>query len=163
MAFICSICSDTFSNDKDLKAHKKSLHNPTITCKFHSSSDLVTLVRQDNGYFQCPACGVQKQEYMAIYNHCTRTRTTEHILQVTAYLTSVKTAPPQNLNTQAFPGLSQSSNSQSNYHLADALCRASQKVFLISVVSSITLTTFIYHIRLWNLPSHPKNPRPSMI
>lgn len=155
-------CSDTFSDDKELKAHRKSLHSLTITCKFFSCPDLVTLVRNDDGYFECPACDFQKPEYMVMYNHCTRTKTVEHQLQVTTYLTSIKVAPSQGLsNTQAFPGRSQSDDSHLSHYLADTLCRASQKVLFISVISSRTLTTFIYRIRLWNPPSH--HPTPSRI
>jgi hypothetical protein len=146
MVFSCSEqgCSGTFSNDKELKAHKKSLHSVSITCKFYSHPDLVTLVRQEDGYFKCPACGFQGQEYMVLYNHCTRTKTEVHQGQVTEYLTSIKAAPSQGLSgTQASPRHSQREDEDSSYDLAGALCKASQKVMIISVISWIrTLTTF---------------------
>jgi hypothetical protein len=145
MAFSCAHpgCSHTFSNDKELKGHRKSLHTLTIACKFYNCSNPVTLVRHDHGYFECPACHFQKPEYMAMYNHCTRTKTEEHQLQVSKYLTSIEAqvAQPSQLegspiNTQAsgFPDRSQRNDSDLN-HLVNTLCRASQKVLLlISVI-----------------------------
>jgi hypothetical protein len=129
MIFTCSHpgCSVTFSDDKELKAHRKSLHSQTITFKFFSCTNPVTVVRHNDGYFECPACNFQKAEYMLMYNHCTRTKTLDHQVQVKSYLAAASQG-------------SQSDDSHSNHDLVNSLCLASQKVWYISVVSSKTTT-----------------------
>ena len=144
---VCPDCSATVQV-QDLTNHQRLFHRQTLRC--HD----ITLMRGDDGYFECNICGTRINEYSRMQNHLRRTHNTK-INTPTANMSaqsskSARPAPYPAPNVPLLPQLQSSSTSirgvNSRNHTELGLESLSSRLYSAS-----------QQVRIFRFPTQAKN------